>query len=77
MAKTKKTFESAMEQLEQIVREIENGQLTLDTAIKKFEEGVKLSRFCSDKLDEAEKKIDVLLKNEAGKMKTVPFENDD
>ncbi len=52
-----------MQQLEQIVAELEAGDLPLDKAIEKFEEGVKLSKFCSTKLDESEKRISILLKN--------------
>ena len=76
MTKTKQTFESALEQLEQIVRDIESGQMTLDSAIEKFEEGVKLSRFCSEKLDQAEKKIEVLSKQENGRVETIPFDDE-
>ena len=67
MAK-KQTFEQAMEKLEQIVQDLESGDPSLDGAIKNFEEGIKLSKFCSEKLDEMEKRISVLLKNDAGKI---------
>lgn len=67
MAK-KQTFEQAMEKLEQIVRDLESGDPSLDGAIKNFEEGIKLSKFCSEKLDEMEKRISVLLKNDAGEI---------
>jgi exodeoxyribonuclease VII small subunit len=73
----KQTFESAMKRLESIVRELEGGDLTLDEAVKKFQEGVKLSEFCSDKLDETEKKVSMLLKDDKGKPRTVPFLADD
>lgn len=63
---TKMTFETAMNQLEQIVNELESGKLSLEDSIKKFEEGVKLSKFCSAKLDETEKKITLLLKGQDG-----------
>lgn len=63
---TKMTFETAMNQLEQIVNELESGKLSLEDSIKKFEEGVKLSKFCSAKLDETEKKITILLKGQDG-----------
>jgi len=62
MAK-KKTFEDSMSQLEKIVEDLEDGDLPLETAIKKFEEGVRLSRFCFDKLDETEKKVSLLLQD--------------
>ncbi len=67
MAK-KQTFEQAMEKLEQIVQDLESGDPFLDAAIQKFEEGIKLSKFCSEKLDEMEKRISVLLKNDAGEI---------
>jgi len=53
----KKTFELAMKQLEKIVQELESGDMPLEKAIKKFEEGIKISKYCSEKLDESEKKI--------------------
>ena len=55
----KKTFEQSMKQLEQIVQELESGDLSLEKAIKKFEEGIQLSKFCSKKLEETEKKITI------------------
>lgn len=61
------TFEKALQRLEKIVEELENSNLDIDKSLKIFEEGVKLSRFCTKKLDEAEKKIELLVKNEKGK----------
>ena len=55
---SKQTFEKAMKKLVQIVQELESGDLPLEKAITKIEEGVKLSKFCSKKLDETEKKVD-------------------
>jgi exodeoxyribonuclease VII small subunit len=72
MAK-KKTFEDSMTQLEKIVEDIEDGDLPLETALKKFEEGVRLSKFCSDELEETEKKVSLLLKDENGSMSEKPF----
>lgn len=69
----KQTFEAAMKRLENIVEELESGDLTLDQALKKFEEGVKLSRFCSKKLDETEKKVSILLRDEKGNVQEKPF----
>lgn len=69
----KQTFENAMKRLESIVHELEGGDLALDEAVKKFEEGVKLSRFCSSKLDETEKKVSILLKDEEGNVRVEPF----
>jgi exodeoxyribonuclease VII small subunit len=69
----KQTFENAIKRLEAIVQELESGDLTLDDALKKFQEGVKLSKFCSKKLDETEKKISILLKDEEGGIRAEPF----
>ena len=71
-----KTFEGAVEQLELIVKELETGDLPLEKAIKKFEEGVRLSKFCSKKLDETEKRITVLLENEKGDLVEEPYESE-
>jgi exodeoxyribonuclease VII small subunit len=68
-----KTFEQSMKQLERIVQELEDGDLPLEKAIKKFEEGIKLTQFCSAKLDETEKKVSLLLKNAEGQMVVKPF----
>ncbi len=68
-----KTFEQSMKQLERIVQELEDGELPLEKAIKKFEEGIKLTELCSAKLDETEKKVTILLKNAAGQMAEKPF----
>jgi exodeoxyribonuclease VII small subunit len=69
----KQTFEKAMEKLEKIVQELESADLPLEKAIKKFEEGVQLSKFCSEKLDETEKRITILLKDQNGKVLEKPF----
>ena len=65
-----------MKQLEKIVQELEDGDLPLEKAIKKFEEGIKLTRFCSAKLDETEKKVSILLKNADGEMVAKAFRSD-
>ncbi|MCG2757596.1 MAG: exodeoxyribonuclease VII small subunit [Desulfobacteraceae bacterium] len=69
----KMTFEKSLKQLEQIVQELESGNLPLENAMKKFEEGVKLSKYCSEKLDETEKKISVLLRDNKGDITEEPF----
>ena len=74
---TPKTFEQSMKQLERIVQELEGGDLPLETAIKKFEEGMKLTKFCSEKLDETEKKVSILLKNAEGRIAEKPFRSED
>ena len=56
-------FEENMKELEQIAVELEKGDLDLDTAVKKFEEGMKISKSCSDILEKAERKITMLIKN--------------
>jgi exodeoxyribonuclease VII small subunit len=68
-----KDFESALKSLEDIVLKLEGGDLTLDKALGLFEEGVRVSRFCSAKLEEAERKVEILMKNSDGKMSEAPF----
>ncbi|MBU4504414.1 MAG: exodeoxyribonuclease VII small subunit [Proteobacteria bacterium] len=67
------SFEKSLKQLEQIVQELESGNLPLEKAMQKFEEGVKLSKYCSEKLDETEKKISVLLRDNKGDITEEPF----
>jgi len=62
MAKEK--FEEALGRLEDIVRKMEAGDMTLEESLKAFEEGIKLARLCSRKLDEAERRVEILLKQE-------------
>jgi len=69
----KQTFENAIKKLEQIVLDLETKDLPLDEAVKKFEEGVNLSKFCSKVLDETEKKVTILLKKDDGKIIEQPF----
>ncbi len=71
-----KDFESALKSLEEIVVQLEAGDLTLDRALELFEEGIKVSRFCSSKLDEAERKVEILVKAADGTMKEMPFSED-
>lgn len=56
-----KTFEEGINELEKIVADLENGDMTLDESIKKFEEGMKMSKYCNQLLDEAEKRITMVL----------------
>ena len=72
----KKTFEQAMKQLEQIVQDLESGDMPLEKAIKRFEEGIQLSKFCSEKLDETEKRITILMQDSEGKLSEAPFPAD-
>ena len=68
-----KKFEDAMKELEDIVKHLENGDLSLEESIKLFEEGVALSKYCFGKLEEAEKKVSILVKDEGG-IKREPFD---
>jgi len=69
----KKTFEQAMKQLEQIVQDLESGDMPLEKSIKTFEEGIQLSKFCSQKLDETEKRITILMQDPDGELSEEPF----
>ncbi len=69
-----KTFEEALSQLEKIVLELEEGELSLEEALKKFEEGIELSRFCTQKLTQAEEKVVMLTKTVQGEFKTEPLD---
>lgn len=73
----KKTFEQSLKQLEQIVDDLESGDLPLEKAIKKFEEGINHSKYCSQLLDETEKKIALLVTDENGAIKEKTFDPDD
>ena len=66
-------FEENMKQLEQIANELEKGNLDLDTSVKKFEEGMKISKECSDILEKAEKKITVLINAKDEEIKEEEF----
>lgn len=66
-------FEESMKKLEIIVTELENGNLNLDESVKKFEEGMKIAKQCNNMLEEAEKKITILLKKD-GELKEENFE---
>jgi exodeoxyribonuclease VII small subunit len=76
MATRKKdmNFEGAMEKLEEIVGKMENQELSLEESIKIFQEGIELVAACNKKLDEAERKISVILKNAEGKLVEGEFE---
>ena len=68
----KKTFESALSKLEQITAELEQGDLGLEKSLKKFDEGVQLVDFCSEKLEEARTQVELLMKKN-GRLSAVPF----
>ena len=69
-------FEDALGRLEQIVDQLESGDLALESSLKVFEEGVALARRCAKYLEEAEKRIELLTKDESGLLKAEPFEWD-
>ena len=70
---SEKKFEEAMERLEQIVETLESGDLPLDESLKIFEEGMGLVNFCTKKLEEAEQKVTILIKESEGKWAQQPF----
>ena len=72
----KTRFEDALKRLEGVVEQLEDGEIALEEALKLFEEGVRLARVCAKKLDEAEKKIEILSRDEDGKVRTRPFGDD-
>lgn len=59
-------FEDALKKLEKIVEDLEKGDLSLDEALKKYQEGIELSRQCAQRLENTKKKIDILVKNKKG-----------
>jgi exodeoxyribonuclease VII small subunit len=69
-----KKFETALARLEEIVQGLEQGDLPLEQSLKLFEEGIKLSRICNARLEEAERKVEILLKDKAGSLKAQPLE---
>jgi exodeoxyribonuclease VII small subunit len=72
--KKEKTFEEALRELEEVVNRLEGGDLPLEEALQLFEEGVRLSRACHTKLDEAQRRVEIVLKDESGKVTAHPFE---
>lgn len=66
MSEKKQTFETSLKDLEKIVRQLEDGDLPLEESLKLFETGVKLSRECQERLNQAERRIEVLLTDENG-----------
>ena len=68
------SFEKALEKLEVIVSELEEGELALDASLKKYEEGITMVRICQEKLEKSRKKIDLLMKDENGNFTLKTFE---
>jgi exodeoxyribonuclease VII small subunit len=73
MEETQPSFEAAMERLEQIVEELERGDVPLERAIELFQEGMQLSRLCGQKLEQVERRIEMLIEEEGGYAKK-PFQ---
>jgi exodeoxyribonuclease VII small subunit len=69
-----KNFESSLEELERIVRELEQGELTLEKSLELFEHGVKLSRECQERLNQAERRIEILMRDNQGRAAVRPFD---
>ncbi len=80
MAKAKQaepTFEAGLKRLDEVLDSLEHGDLALEEAMRAFEEGVQLVRFCHKKLDEVEKRVELLLKDDTGQFFTRPFPEED
>ncbi len=71
--KIEKSFEEAIAELEQIVLKLEKGDTTLEESITNFQQGIELSRYCTAKLDDAEKQITMLIQNEEGNLEEKDF----
>ena len=69
-----KTFEASLEALERIVHELEQGDLPLEKSLELFEDGIRLSRQCQERLSQAERRIEVLLRDNQGRPVVSPFE---
>jgi exodeoxyribonuclease VII small subunit len=74
---SERDFEASLRQLEQIVEQLEAGDLPLEQSLALFEQGVQLSRDCQKRLDEAERRVEILLKDESGSYTPSPFEEMD
>lgn len=78
MARTRTNdFEKSFQQLESIVKRLESEELPLDDSLQLFEEGIRLSRFCNQKLEEVEKKIELILADAKGQPRVEPFEDEE
>lgn len=69
----KKSFETALARLEQLTEELTSGDESLESSLKKFDEGIKLASFCHEQLNEARAKVEILLEQD-GKLEASPFE---
>jgi exodeoxyribonuclease VII small subunit len=70
---SKERFEDTFKKLETIVNKLESGDLSLEDSMKLFEEGMRLSRLCSERLAEVQRRVEVLLKSEGGALQSQPF----
>ncbi len=70
-------FETALKKLEEVVKKLEGGDLSLEDSLKAFEEGVRQAAFCTKKLNEAEKKVELLVKHKDGSFTKEEFHLDD
>jgi exodeoxyribonuclease VII small subunit len=70
----KERFEDALSKLEKIVSKLEDGDIPLEESLKLFEEGIRLSRLCNEKLDEAQKRVEILVKGKEGTLRPRPFD---
>ena len=77
MESNPQNFETSLEELERIVRELERGDLPLEKSLELFEQGIKLSRACQERLSEAERRIEVLTRDNHGRPAVRPFEAED
>ena len=68
-----RTFEASLEALEQIVRQLESGDLPLEKSLELFEQGIRLSRECQERLSQAERRIEILLRDNQGRPVTATF----
>ena len=69
----KKKFEEALEELEKVVEQLESGELSLEDSLAAFEQGVRLVKYCNQKLTEVERKIELLVKDKEGKLQLEPL----
>ena len=68
-----RSFEASLEALEQIVRQLESGDLPLEKSLELFEQGIRLSRECQERLSQAERRIEMLLRDNQGRPVVTPF----
>ena len=77
MAQTELKYEEALKRLEKLVAELDRSELDLETRLKKFEEGTKLARLLVKKLDQAKKKVELLVRSNVGDATLVPYDDGD